>query len=368
MTVETQATDTALSIERAKSAADLKAVSDQLSVAQVALTDAKAEIARLTAQPVPPPSVSANFTVKAGAVYRPDGAEFYGLGVNLFPTQAGDIADAVGTWKMNIIRCAAIPTKYNIDWRDADLDGFIETCAAKKVVCIADFHYAGDFFAGDDALADKIFGRLATKYAANPYLWFGTRNEYSGPGKITHTDGTRTFNDPSKYIQWTRDRITNIRAKGGKQPVVVGALSWAQDLADRVRPLPQVSSVLLFGDKFMAGFDNVMFDVHAYNDYSHSANTIKDFLDLARIAGKAVLIGETGVDNANEDCTPAQVKLFAAIAAGRKVLAIGWQGHGTDLNFFTTQKTLKVTFDASGKPTNLSPMGQRFWAARGYGR
>lgn len=363
--------ETALAAVQAEVDAERVASASKRAALQQQVDDLTKPVPVPNPPPAPdPPPAGKHFTATDGALYRPDGTEFYGLGVNLFPTQVPNIALAQDSWKMNIIRCNCIPKDHNILWTDGQLDSFIQACTDRKIPVIATYHVAGDInFTTDGAAVDAFHNRLIAKDPGNPYRWHSVWNEYSGPGKITRADGTRDFNDPAAYIAWGRARIANIRNKGGKQPIVVSALSWAQDLADRsTRPFSAISSVLLYGPQIAAGFDNIVFDVHLYNDYSHSAKTVKEFVDAARAAKLAILFGETGVSNAKEDCTVAQLKLFDAIAAGKKVLGIGWHGQANDGNFFTTDKNLTVKTDAAGKPTNLSPMGQRFWNARGYGR
>lgn len=154
--------------------------------------------------------------------------------------------------KMNVVRVACYsyqaPSAYQ---------AFITSMTALKIVVILENHqnFAGNYggsngtvFTGQ-RLTDESnwYAALATAYAGNPYVWFGTNNE---PSDV----GVNGDSNPAYLSTWHKATYDAIRGTGNKNPILIdvnNSYTWGTNGG-------MTASVYL-------AMTNVMWDYHSYD-------------------------------------------------------------------------------------------------------
>jgi parallel beta-helix repeat protein len=161
-------------------------------------------------------AASGNFSVKGGQIIAPNGQTFVAEGMNVYDHDMGDAQQILATFPgVNFIRLAAYsyqdPSAYS---------AFIQTMTAAHVVVEIEDHTTstgsdaggaqGSVFTGQALLTEGgWYSALASAYASNPYVWFGTDNEPPGPADQLST--------------WEQSTYDAIRTSGNNNPILLEA-------------------------------------------------------------------------------------------------------------------------------------------------
>jgi hypothetical protein len=260
--------------------------------------------------PPPPPPTEGQFNITAdGSITDPDGANFIAQGTNCTGGDSygwGDEYNPIGKsglwqgWGMNCVRHVHYahvsggnhPSTVHYSTTDALIDEF----TARKMVVILDNHEGqlGDPSGkdqGDIDAAIAFFVPLATKYKANPYVWFELFNEpeqedYFGP-------------PPHHWVDYHAAVAAAIRATGNTSMILCCPTQFGQDAGADTTTDAQ-SAILQFGAELVSRFGpRVGFSPHIYSRWS-SANNIAGDQSLInrfaayRAAGFAIVVTECG--------------------------------------------------------------------------
>ena len=164
-----------------------------------------------------------NFRVVSGQIVDPSGSVWVGRGINLYDNQLASASDASGNPllalfpKLGIVR---VPCYSYAQDTPAYLKAFVDTMTSRGIVVELEDHTnsdgsnaggsSGTVFTGTE-LSDELawYASLATAFAGNPYVWFGTDNEPS--------------EDPSAAAlsSWQQQTYQAIRSAGNASIVMV---------------------------------------------------------------------------------------------------------------------------------------------------
>lgn len=216
-------------------------------------------------------AVNANFTISNGKLLTPNGASFVCRGFNLNDSQMG-LGTAVLTQfpGTNFIRlnCYSYqaPSAYQ---------PFITAMSAAGVVVELEDHQnstgsdagggSGQIFSGS-LLTNSLnwYSALASAYAGNPLVWFGTNNE---PSDIDPSSGNP--ND-ALLASWEGQQIAAVRNAGNNNIVLVC-------LGDEQGSEPGINSGLT--PSVYAAYHNIMWDYHQYpaGYFNNAGGTVAQF-------------------------------------------------------------------------------------------
>ena len=300
------------------------------------------------------------------------------LGAAIWPNAAGMPRVMRDDWGMNAVRIVYHPTALASSiGSEADVIARIKEALALGMEVFISWHKVGSDatkLPGEGAAIDAFFGRIIAACPNETRLWFQIWNEYGENNAQEQVNGKWQVKPAygDTYVSFFRARISSLKAKGFKGKAVASSLYWCNDIMRDSgyrpinQPLTELSSILVFGPRIVAGFDDmeIYFDVHPYDTWSTIPNAFEEFCALMEKAGLKFVVGETGMDNDGRDCRKGQRKVFAALDAGYTFPVIGWHSNAQDKNDFTAPDTgMTLKKDASGNPTNLSdPQGKLFYA------
>jgi len=311
------------------------------------------------------------FSVVGSKIYDPSGREFIAKGVNIngirwvWPgnmTTSEHVTRIVDGFKFNAVR---VPVSFEASqWDDNTVEGLVETYTSRGLVVMFDAHdKIGGYFEGTELDTLKDFFRdLAIKYKNNPYVWFNVQNEPGG-----------TTLNREKWLKVHQEVIRVVRDEAGANNIIVcDGAAWGQDVGEwtsgDVRP--EKSAILSYGRELLQfggkSYSNVIFSVHAYDQWSQGSvpqnrSKMENFIQRVHAQGLALIIGEYGVENVNQDTWPGTQGAIAA-AQSQEVGRFVWAWWGGDDNELTTggngggQYLNNLT-----NPTNLSRLGQLVW-------
>lgn len=296
-------------------------------------------------------TATSHFTVANGEIFDPDGNEFTARGIDVYDSQMDDAAKILADFPgINFVRLAI----YSYQDPSAYAD-FIKTMTDAGVVVEVEDHTnstgtdsgggQGSAFTGSQ-LSNELawYSSMASAYASNAYLWFGTDNEPTGDGLST----------------WEKETYNAIRSTGNENPILMEL------------PGGGVPSAVGAGNgmdsSVYASMTNIVWDVHYYgwvSGYSTDQQTVSDTLTSLVTSAQTiqsadgavpVIIGEYGpaTDGQNTDQNADQVLAAvqdSTVTSG--AVAWGWDSGSND----------NLT-DGSG---NLTSFGQEVakWIAAG---
>ena len=260
-------------------------------------------------------AASGGFTTSNGQIIGPNGQPFVARGVDVMegnqPSAAQLQADFPG---VNFVRLAIF------DYASpAALSAYVNSLTSAGIMVELENHNNGAGNAGGgqgtiftgSALAQEQawYAPVASAFAGNPAVWFGTNNE---PSEINPATGQT---DPAALSAWQQTTYNTIRAAGNNAPIMLEANSAG----------PGQTNVGYAASDY-AGMTNVVWDLHYYgwvSGYSTNQATVTSTLSsmisgtqaIQSANGKIpVLIGEygnstsgTSIDaNANQVITAVQ--------------------------------------------------------------
>ena len=248
------------------------------------------------------PGATGNFVVHAdGKIYDPDGALFTPRGANLKVAQAAAqwLDPLANCWGFNTVRIHQLPPD-NINTMP-DLTRAtkaINAARAYGLVAYHDWHNVGAV--PPLASAQTFFSNLATTYKNDPYVWFEVANEPMGRTAVVDTT-RRTYKWKTaainQWISYSRGVIEAIRATGNNSIIVVPSVVWAQDIMHPNqfgRPMSEISAIVRYGHQIKQGFENIVFSVHAYGNFSfpEGGPRLAELVDAATAAGHTIIFDE----------------------------------------------------------------------------
>ena len=155
---------------------------------------------------------SGQFQVQNGQIIDPNGTVFRAQGINLYDSQMGNAGQVLADFPgLNFVRLNV----YSYQSPDA-YSAFIQTMTAAGVVVELEDHTnssgsnagggVGSAFTGSQ-LTNELnwFSSVASAFASNPYVWFGTNNEPPAGGLDT----------------WEQQTYNAVRGTGNHSPVMI---------------------------------------------------------------------------------------------------------------------------------------------------
>ena len=292
------------------------------------------------------------FQVANGQIYNPSGSVFTAWGIALGASQMEDanqvLADFPG---LNFLRLAVgsyqPPSAYA---------SFIQTMTSHGVVVELEDHTdsTGADMGGSRGVAYtgmqlsnelNWYSSMASAYASNPYVWFGTDNEPPNAG----------------LSQWEQETYNAVRDTGNNSPIMM-------ELPGGGYPSAQNATDYGMDPRVYASMSNIVMDVHFYGWSSYySTNqsavdgTLNGLVQAARTVPSAngtppVIIGEYGISTNTmwNDANSSQV-LQAVQQSGQISGGAAWEFRDSSANSLT---------DGNG---NLTGYGQEVkqWIASG---
>jgi len=236
-----------------------------------------------------------NFSVRNGQIISPSNAVYKARGINVYEEdQSTVIASSNGFPllqkfpRLNFVRLVCRSNYYPATYYQQAINWL----TAMSIVVELEHHVgAGGGVAplsGSDLTAENNwFGAMASAFKSNPYVWFGTLNEPSGPG------ATLTAEQVSNY--------NTIRNAGNNSPVLF------QVLGDYPTGTYQIGAGHGLTTASYSTMTNVMWDVHYYNylsgystDQQTNTNLVANYVSQAqtitsRDGVMPVIIGEYGI-------------------------------------------------------------------------
>lgn len=311
------------------------------------------------------------FRVVGSKIYDPSGREFIAKGVNIngvrwvWPgnmTTSEHVPKIIDGFKFNAVR---VPVSFEASqWDDNTVESLVQTYTSRGLVVMFDAHdKIGGYFEGTELDTVKDFFRdLATRYKNNPYVWINVQNE---PGDANP--------DKSRWLRVHQEVIKAVRDEAKANNIIVcDGSAWGQDVgewtAGNVRT--DKSAILSYGKELVQfggkRYDNIVFSVHAYDQWSagsvaQNRSKMEDFIERVHAQGLALIIGEYGVENANQNTWPGTQGAIAA-AQNKEVGRFVWAWWGGDKNDLTTSGNGGgQNLNSLTNPTNLSALGQLVW-------
>jgi chitodextrinase len=318
------------------------------------------------------------FKVEGSKILNPNGDEFVIKGANVmaynaaWPVTALEDLQLFKTWNFNFAR---FYTRLDETYLTGGQPGFnrdlntlyniIDAYTAEGIVVMIEVHdFTGSYYTDltTPSLTDlaNFHASLAARYIDNPYVWFNVMNEPGGSGAVS--------------TQWltTNQRVVKaIRDTGNNSIIVADGASWGQDVGEwNASPVKEENSAILkYGNdlKSFGGntYDNIMFSIHAYDQWSNGDAKLIDFIDRVYAKGHALMIGEFGSWNNSYNFNSLDTVMRVAPEKGVGVVA--WHWYGGDRNRLTVKVEGKngggqdINKTDGTKPTNLTYFGNLLW-------
>jgi mannan endo-1,4-beta-mannosidase len=298
------------------------------------------------------------FTMLNGLIKSPStGATFIARGINVYQESQGVVSTNNACQplttlfpKCNFIRMVARDSPYQ---PASYFQTFINQATALGIVVEIEHHVGAGGgvppLTGSDLTAENAwFQGLATAFKSNPYVWFGTMNEPSGPGNTLTTQQLSNYN--------------TIRAAGNSSPIMLEVLGG---YGSGIQVLG--SGEGLTPNSAYAGMTNVIWDVHIYNglpDFKTGNNTnsystsqtflngmVLGYISQAQTIPSAdgtvpVIIGEYGISTDDENLDPGGTQTCIAVQqSGVGCAAWNWQSGGS-YDILTTNNNALTTYGA----------------------
>jgi hypothetical protein len=268
------------------------------------------------------------FQIANGQIINPNGSVFAAQGINLYDSQMGDASDVLADFPdLNFIRLNVYsyqsPSAYS---------AFIQTMTSHGVVVELEDHTnstgsdagggVGSAFTGSQ-LTNELnwYSSVASAYASNPYVWFGTDNEPPQTGLST----------------WEQETYNAIRGAGNNNPIMM-ELPGGGDPGSTVSNYGMNPSVY-------ASMSNIVLDAHFYgwgSGFSTNQQTVDSSLTslvqgaqtITSANGTVpVIIGEYGpsTDGSSTDANSSEVlQAVQSSTATSGSVAWGWDTGAND--------------------------------------
>lgn len=150
---------------------------------------ATAQVNSTVAAGIAAPNATGSFSISNGQIIGPDGSPFIAKGIDIYDSQMSTVSTSSAGDPLlnlfpgiNMIRLAC--ESYD---NSAALEAFITTMTSKGIVVEIEDHTAPSSTSNvltGSALTTELnwYSSLATTFANNPYVWFGTMNEPNDVG------------------------------------------------------------------------------------------------------------------------------------------------------------------------------------------
>jgi hypothetical protein len=305
---------------------------------------------RLTAQ---------HFQIQPNGILGPEGNAFVIRGTNVngphWPWNRPTVPDAdllVNAWKFNTIRVNCFPSlRATFPQNNADLDAIVRTFTVRKVVVQIENHdFTGKYpDAAQLAELKTWWVDLATRFKANPYVWFNVMNE---PG--TGATVPETWKTAHEAV------VQAIRGTGAENPIILDEHGFGQ--GNGFQNGTTGSGVLTYGPYFVQQYRNIGFSVHLYATWIYGQSRLEAYLQEARTRQLHVHVGEFG--SAETYSRAVAAELFRVLLK-TDVGALAWQWDGSDTHDLTRGTSRgggwEVNKTDGTLPTNLSFVGTLLW-------
>lgn len=331
--------------------------------------------------PVPGETNGHFSTTRDGWILDPDGRDFVALGANIGITGVFDWGgtadghvDAARAWGWNMVRLNVLVTDV-ISWSRvraigydafmAEVDAVVREYTDERIVVMIDSH---DLFMtpdGERGVDAPYFGQIdrfwrdtAQRYKDNPYVWFNLHNE----PPVQNQD----------WYEVNRRSAATVRGAGARNPIVVDAPVWGQDLGAIT---PEFTGARYAHESDMAPalareFGNVILSQHNYGSFDvyTDATAYGGYVDRVRAAGLPLIVGEFGMRTDGIEEWPLQtdhnrraIHAVAEVHRTRGVGALWWHANHTDGWSLFRDDTAFWTHEPG---TMLSEGGQVMWGLR----
>jgi|GEM_PF-2530554 len=290
------------------------------------------------------------FHVSGGQIIGPDGQTFLARGVNVYDSQMSSVStDASGAPLTTVLPGIDIVRLNVFQYADPSAyQTFIDQLTSHGIVVELEDHTndagnaggsAGTIYTGQQ-LTDELnwYAAVASAYAGNPYVWFGTDNE---PSENPSAAALST---------WQRQTYDAIRNAGNGNVVLVEMnCNAANDPS---------SCGAGYTASVYSGMTNIVWDMHYYGwlvSYSADPNVIAQSIAANAQAAQAitsadgtvpVIIGEYGVSTDGQSTDPNGTQVVSAVeSSGYGSMAWGWNPGQND--------------DVTDGSNDLTPYGQQ---------
>lgn len=204
-----------------------------------------------------PNSGTGQFFVRSGKVIAPNGTTWSGRGVNILEgndTSESDVASKFS--KINVVRfaCYTYPST-------ATLAPIVQAFTSLGIVVVLENHFnnagnaggsQGQIFTGQTLTTEQNWYKsIASYFANNPYVWFGTNNEPSE----TDSNGN---NNPAALSSWQQTTYNTIRNAGNNSPILIETIVYVSNSSG------QLVINGGFTANVYAAMHNVIWDQHLY--------------------------------------------------------------------------------------------------------
>lgn len=277
-------------------------------------------------------SPSGQFSVANGQIIAPDGSVFIARGINVYDSAQSIVSTNAAGQPLttlfpgiNFIRLATY------QYSDPSyFQTFVDQLTALGIVVEIEHHEgAGGGVApltGQD-LADESswFASLAQAFKGNPYVWFGTLNEPSGPGS-----------------DLTAEQVSNydaIRGTGNTSMILM------EVLGDYSTGTYTVGAGHGLDPSAYAGMTNIVWDFHYYDwlsgyaaDVGTNANLLASYIQQSQTITSAdgtvpVIIGEYGISTDGTNVDPGGTATCIAVQqSGVGSVAWNWDSYAASDN------------------------------------
>jgi hypothetical protein len=262
---------------------------------------------------------------------------------------------------------------------EANMDKLVNTYTPEKVVVMFEVHdFTGEDFnnasANDFANLTNFWKKIAARYKNNTYVWFNLMNE---PG--AYKNGSIGV----EYKVRHRELIQVIRNEGANNIIVVDGTQWGQDVYSWSNESVNASNsgILTYGTDIKAGFNNVCFNIHMYDQWAlgnipHNIK-LRDYIDKVREKGLCLgFIGEVGTNN-DVNKNKATECAYTVGLKEKNIGMVSWHyqekdGYSLCVNNGQDRSGWGDAVNSIANPTNLSQYdGFYFWKAThtdGFGK
>ena len=318
------------------------------------------------------------FKLQGSKILDPNGNEFVIKGANVmaynaaWPVTALEDLELFKLWNFNFAR---LYTRLDDNYvtgggpgHNKDLNylhRIIEAYTAEGIVVMIEVHdFTGSYYTDvtTPSLTDlaNFHASLAERFIDNPYVWFNVMNEPGGSGSVS-----------PQWVTTHQRVIKAIRDTGNNSIIVADGASWGQDVGEwNGNPVKEENSAILKYGADLKNFDgntyeNIMFSVHAYDQWANGDAKLIDFIDRVHAKGHALMIGEFGCWNNSYNFNALDTTMRVAPQKG--VGLVAWHWYGGDRNRLTVRADGKngggqhINKTDGTKPTNLTYFGNLVW-------
>jgi hypothetical protein len=278
------------------------------------------------------PVATHRFSIANGQILAPDSSVFIARGINVYDGSQGQVStNAAGQPLTTLFPGVNFIRLATFQYSDPSyFQAFVQTMTAHKIVVEIEHHSgAGGGVAPltGQALIDESnwFATLASAFKDNPYVWFGTLNEPSGPGS-----------------DLTAEQVSNYDAIRGAGNDTIIMMEILGDYASGTMTVGAGHGLIASS---YASMRNIVWDFHYYNwlsgyapDVATNASLLASYIGQSQTISSAdgtvpVIIGEYGVstDGTKEDAG-GTASCIAVQASGVGSAAWNWYSYAASDN------------------------------------